>query len=165
MSENSNLNEFIDTVLKNLHKNGFPEKQVSFPLEKMYEAADQKDLSFNTVLSELEKQDIVHSKTPDKIIFSKKQDAPAVGAAGPGGFDFSQLGDLGGLGDLGDLAGSINPDMFKGMDMSKVMSMAKDMMKNMSPEQMAAVKDQYANMSEDEKKAMLDKAKDSGMFS
>ena len=161
MSENSVLNEFIDNVIKNLHKNGFPENKVAFPLEKMYEAADEKELSFNTVLAELEKQDIVHEKTPEKIIFSKKQPQPA-NAAGPGGFDFSKLGDLGGL---GDLAGGINPDMFKGMDMSKVMSMAQEMMKNMSPEQMAAVKEQYENMSEDEKKAMLDQAKNSGMFS
>ena len=67
------MQSFIEQIKKNLEKNGFPDKRVSLPTEKMYEIADQKDLSFNTVLKELrEKYEIDSEVGPDKIVFSKK---------------------------------------------------------------------------------------------
>ena len=66
------MKEFIDNILKILSNNGFPGKRVSLPTEKMYEAADNKGLSFNTVLQELkEKHNIDAEIGADKIVFSQ----------------------------------------------------------------------------------------------
>lgn len=65
--------QFINQIIKNLESNGFPAKKVSFDLEKMYEVADNKSLSFNNILDILNTDhNIQHSKTVDKIIFSKQ---------------------------------------------------------------------------------------------
>lgn len=68
------MEQFIETILKNLQNNGFPQKRVSLPLEKLYEVAEEKGHNFNKVLEELEKQGIQHEKTLDKIIFSPSID-------------------------------------------------------------------------------------------
>jgi hypothetical protein len=62
-------------ILKNLELNGFPQKSVSLPLEKMYEVADKKGENLNTILEELAAEGTAHTKTTDKIVFSKQ--APA----------------------------------------------------------------------------------------
>lgn len=49
--------------------NGFPEKKVSLPLEKMYEVADEKGENLNTILDEMKVLGIDHDKEEDKIIF------------------------------------------------------------------------------------------------
>lgn len=68
------LKDFKDQVLKNLRNHGYPDKSISFPLEKMYEVADNKGLSFNKVL-ELLKEEGHHSElTVDKVIFYKFED-------------------------------------------------------------------------------------------
>jgi hypothetical protein len=68
------MNEFIENILKTLKSNGFPEKRVSLPTEKMYEVAERKGLSFNKVIEELKSHHEIEIKTgPDKIIFSKSQ--------------------------------------------------------------------------------------------
>lgn len=36
------MNEFVDKILQTLKTNGFPDKRVSLPTEKMYEAADNR---------------------------------------------------------------------------------------------------------------------------
>lgn len=58
-----------DQILKNLENNGFPEKKVSLPLEKMYEVADNKGENLNSILEELKGMGVEHEKTLDKIIF------------------------------------------------------------------------------------------------
>lgn len=66
------MKEFIDHILKILNGNGFPQKRVSLPTEKMYEAADNKGLSFNQVLQELKDTHNIDAQIgPDKIIFSQ----------------------------------------------------------------------------------------------
>jgi hypothetical protein len=68
------MNEFIDKILQTLKTNGFPEKRVSLPTEKMYEAADNKGLSFNTVLEQLKADHSVEAQIgPEKTIFSQVQ--------------------------------------------------------------------------------------------
>jgi len=53
-----------------LKTNGFPEKRVSLPTERMYEAADNKGLSFNQVLEQLKADHAVEAQIgPEKIIF------------------------------------------------------------------------------------------------
>ncbi len=58
-----------DQILKNLESNGFPEKKVSLPLEKMYEVADSKGENLNSILEELQAMGVENEKTLDKIIF------------------------------------------------------------------------------------------------
>lgn len=59
-----------EQIIKNLENNGFPQKKVSLPLEKMYEVADNKGENLNSILDELNAQGIAHTKTSDKIVFS-----------------------------------------------------------------------------------------------
>jgi len=67
------MKEFIEMIIKNLESNGFPEKKVSLPTEKMYEAADNRNLSFNKVLEELNSQHQITGEVgTDKIVFSKE---------------------------------------------------------------------------------------------
>ena len=69
-----------EQILSNLKSNGFPEKKVSLPLEKMYEVAENKSENLNTILEELKSQGVDHEKTEDKIIF--KSAMPNLGAEG-----------------------------------------------------------------------------------
>lgn len=67
------MNEFINNILQILNTNGFPNKKVSLPTEKMFEAADKKGFSFNKVLDELKANHNIDAQIgPDKIIFSKE---------------------------------------------------------------------------------------------
>lgn len=73
------MNEFIEKILDTLKTNGFPNKRVSLPTEKMYEAADKRNLSFNRVLDELKAQHGIEAQIgTEKIIFSEIQ------VSGPG---------------------------------------------------------------------------------
>lgn len=64
--------EFKSQIMKNLEANGFPDKKVSLPTEKMYEIADNKGLSLNKVLEELKAEESLNYDIgDDKIIFSK----------------------------------------------------------------------------------------------
>lgn len=75
----SNKENFINQVIKNLELNGFPHKKVSFDLEKMYEMADNKDLSFNDILKSLETDhSIKNEKTIEKVIFYKEVEQPEI---------------------------------------------------------------------------------------
>ena len=67
------MTEFIQQILNNLESNGFPEKSVSFPTERMYEIADKKSLSLNKVIEVLgEQHQIMGVVGDEKIVFSKK---------------------------------------------------------------------------------------------
>ena len=63
LSDNEQVKAFAEVVLKNLSGNGFPMKKVSLPLEKLYEAAENKGISFNKVLeskmSDSERQELM----------------------------------------------------------------------------------------------------------
>lgn len=66
------MNEFTQKILQTLKNNGFPEKRVSLPTDKMFEVAESKGFSFNEVLEKLKTEHNVESKIgPDKIIFSQ----------------------------------------------------------------------------------------------
>ena len=66
------MQEFIEKIIKTLESNGFPQKKVSLPTEKMYEAADNRGLSFNKVLEELKSErQIIGEIGTEKIVFSK----------------------------------------------------------------------------------------------
>lgn len=66
------MKEFIEKIINTLKANGFPEKRVSLPTEKMYEAADNKGLSFNHVLDQMKSEYQIEAKIgADKIVFSQ----------------------------------------------------------------------------------------------
>jgi len=134
-----NKTKFINSIIKNLEANGFPGKKVSFPVEKMYELADEKDLSFNQILKELKETESIDSEiTVDKVIFTKKL------AANPlADFDMDQL---------------------KGMDKDQMKAQAQEMMGQMGPEQMQQVQEMFKNMSPEQQQDLMKKAKDFGLF-
>ena len=66
--------KFIAQIKKNLEMNGFPTKRVSLPLEKMYEIADSKGLSFNAILDELKNEGIQSISETEKIVFFQEQE-------------------------------------------------------------------------------------------
>ena len=75
------MKDFIEKIIENLESNGFPTKRVSLPTEKMFEAADNRGLSFNKVLGEMRDEYQINSIIEgEKIIFSHeyKEDAPRV---------------------------------------------------------------------------------------
>lgn len=121
----SQIETFKQQIIKNLESNGFPLKKVSFDLEKMYEIADNKNLSFNNVLDLLENENIFHEKTIDKIIFYQEQTESST---------------------------DINPDMMKQAQemLSKMspeeMNNLKSMFENMSDEEKENMMKQAKNM-------------------
>ncbi len=70
--------QFIKQIEENLKGNGFPERKVSLPLEKMYEIADSKGLSFNDVLKVMkEKHGIESLLETERVIFSSAKKGSA----------------------------------------------------------------------------------------
>ncbi len=66
------MQELIIQIKNNLESNGFPQKKVGLPTEKMYEVADGKGLSLNKVLETMEKEYQIQYKIGvDRIVFSK----------------------------------------------------------------------------------------------
>ncbi|MBN2529740.1 MAG: hypothetical protein JXR76_25340 [Deltaproteobacteria bacterium] len=161
--------QFVQTVIDNIKKNGFPEKRVAFGLERLYEAAEKKNINLNKVLGTLDDIRIAHEKTPEKIIFFPKpeqQVAPSRGEM-PQGVDPSMFSGVD-----PSLFANLDPSMFAGIDFSdmknmslpKMMAMVGKMMKHMTPEQLSSIKNMYDNMSDEQKSSLMDKAKDFGIF-
>ncbi len=155
MSEQDSYRKFVQSVIDNVKKNGFPDKRVAFPIETLYEAAEKKGINFNKVLETLDSILIAHEKTPEKIIFYAKdriqQNEPANPEASapninPEGF------------------ANLDPTMFKNMNMQEMMTAAAAMMQNMSPEQLEAIKSMYDNMSDEEREALMAQAEKFGFF-
>ena len=140
--------KFVQSVIDNVKKNGFPDKKVSFPLEQMYEIAEEKGINFNKVLETLDEIQIAHVKTPEKIIFYPKDRMPLPETETNPMQAFANI-------DLGDL---------KNMNMSDIMAAATKMMQNMSPEQLKSIKGTYENMSDEERAALIENAKKMGLF-
>jgi len=135
--------QFIKQISENLKGNGFPEKKVSLPLEKMYEIADSKGLSFNDVLREMkEKHGIESLLETERVIFSStaQKDTPQSNPF------------------------SFNPEELKNMDQDELKDKAQSFMKSMSPEQMAEIQKTFANMSQDEKDEIMRKGKEMGLL-
>jgi hypothetical protein len=63
------MEDFIALLIKNLERHNYPQRKVSFDLVKLYESADQKNLSLNKVLDVIKERGVDHEKTREKIIF------------------------------------------------------------------------------------------------
>ena len=176
MSEHPEINDlnepiyrqFVQTVIDNIKKNGFPGRKVAFGLEKLYDAAEKKGINFNKVLQTLDDIQIAHEKTPEKIIFYPKPAVPepvdeAVQESGAHGVDPSMFAGMD-----PSMFANMDLSMFAGMDLNNVknmslpqiMAMVGRMMKNMTPEQLQSIKGMYDNMSDEQKSSLMDKAKD-----
>ena len=133
--------------MRNLEKNGYPHKSVAFPLERMYEAAANKGLSFNRVLERLEVQGVSHEKTPERIIF---RPAPPPKAFDPASLPF----------DPSSLPGL---DQLQGMSPEQMMQAAAQAMQQLSPDQQQAIMGMVQGMSDEDRAQMLERAKKLGI--
>jgi hypothetical protein len=130
------FSEFIETVMRNLGKNGFPENAVSFPMERMYEEADKRGFSFNKVRDHLRGRGVESELVNDKVVFRAASQ------------DQSGEPDFGGMRAAAEkLLGKLSPD-----DREKLMKMVRDM----SPDQMEAARKQWESMSPAEKQRVVD---------
>lgn len=116
---------FLKNILGILEKNGYPEKRVSLPLERMYEVAYEKGLNFNKTLTQLEAKGVAHEKTKDKIVFFPASAAGSEAGAMP---DFATM-----------MAKA--QEMMKNMTPEQLQQIEK-MISNMSPEERDALMQQ-----------------------
>jgi hypothetical protein len=129
------MKEFTDKILQTLKTNGFPEKRVSLPTDKMFEVAESKGFSFNDVLQSLKTDHHIEAKIgPDKIIFSQ------------------------------ELSENVSENPFSGMNPEQMMKQAQEMMSKMDPEELKKIQEMFTNMSPEEKEQMLKKGKDLGIL-
>lgn len=129
------MNEFIEKIMQTLKTNGYPGKRVSLPTDKMYEAADKRELSFNKVLEKMKEDFGVNADIgPEKIVFSEIQ----VEAQMESPF------------------GNMNPE--------EMMRQAQEMMANMDPEELRKMQEMFQNMSPEEKEDIMKKGKDLGLI-
>jgi hypothetical protein len=142
-SPNDPLVAFVDRVFAQLAKNGYPERRVAFPLERMYESAAAVGLSFNKVLEVLAERGIGHEKTPEKVIFAPAAIAAPIPGADPfAGFD---------------------PTMFAGMSQEQIFAAAQAAMQQMGPEQVAAMRAMVEGMTPEQQAAMIEQFRKMGL--
>lgn len=141
-TDNDALERFAATIADNLRKNGFPERSVAFSLERMYESAAAKGLSFNKVLDLLAERGVAHEKTPEKVIFTRPAPVAPPAADPFAGMDFSAL---------------------ENMSPEQMMEAASQAAQQMSPEQLQALQSLVGNMSPEQMQALMEQAKKMGL--
>jgi len=137
------LTAFVDRVVQQLAKNGYPERRVSFPIERMYESAYAKGVNFNTVLDALADLGIAHEKTPEKVIFMPREAAPS-------------------LPDMSAFAG-FDPSALAGLSKEQLFAAAQAAMQQMGPEQLAAMRAMLEGMTPEQQAAMVEQARKLGL--
>ncbi len=137
------LAAFVEHLAQQLAKHGYPERRVSFPIERLYESAAAKDLSFNKVLDALAERGIAHEKTPEKVIFSPATTAPAV--PDPSAF------------------AGLDPAMFAGLSTEQLMAAAQTAMQQMGPEQLGALRAMIEGLTPEQQAEMAEQARKLGL--
>lgn len=158
MTMPENKNSFRDRIIKTLTDNGFPEKRVTLPLEKMYQAAEDKNINFNDVLTELENEGIGHEKSSEKILFysldpinlEDEEDGEEEGENRGNGPDMEAL--------YGNLF-----ERLKGMDPKTMAKNPQQILEQMTPEDLEAIQRFYQNLSPTDRDQLMKKAKDMGI--
>lgn len=126
---NDPIQEFTALVERNLAKNGFPEKRVAFPLERMYEEADRRGFSFNKVRDLLRERGIETELTDERVVFSTRPTmSPDVFAAAQ------------------EMLNKMTPEQ---------MARVQEMISNMDPATQEAMRRQWEAMSDEEKAAVI----------
>jgi len=138
------LAAFVEHVVQQLAKNGFPERRVSFPIERMYESAAAKSVSFNKVLDVLAERGIAHEKTPEKVVFVPATSAPS-------------------FPDPSAFAG-LDPAMFAGLSKEQLLAAAQTAMKQMGPEQLATMRAMLEGMTPEQQAQMVEQARKLGLL-
>ncbi len=139
MEKDVSIQEMAQNVSKNLAKNGFPSKSVSFSLDALYDAAHERGFHFNKVRDLLTQQGIHSEIVGSRMVFSAAQatnedflkDPRFAQSLNDPNFLESAMSQLSGMDPekLGSLASSI-----PGFDAKKMSSML-NLFKTMSPEQ------------------------------
>lgn len=142
-SQNDALAAFVDRVVAQLTKNGYPERRVAFSIERMYESAATKGFSFNKVLELLAERGIAHEKTTEKVIFAPAAVPPAFPAAAA----FQGL----------------DPSILEGMSQEQILAAAQAAMQQMGPEQLAALRAMFDGMTPEEQAEMVEQARKLGL--
>jgi hypothetical protein len=137
------LAAFVERVVEQLTKNGFPARAVSFPIDRLYEAAAAKGLSFNKVLDVLAERGIAHEKTPEKVIFSPV--ASAASSPDPSAF------------------AGLDPAALAGMSQEQLLAAAQAAMQQMDPEQLAALRAMLEGMTPEQQAEMVEQARKLGL--
>lgn len=129
------VEEFVEKIIKTLNAHGFPSKRVSLPVEKMYEAADNRGLNFNKVLEHIEENLSIGAEIQtEKIVFYKIEiEQEALASDNP----------------------FANPDMIK---------KAQEMMSKMSSEELQQMQQMFQNMSDTEKEDLMKKGRELGLI-
>lgn len=118
------MEEFTKQILKNLELNGYPNKKVSFPTDKLYEIADNKGLSLNTVMDSLkDNHQVDFAITDEKIIFSSLKE--------------QSVGGMPSMEEAQEMLKNMDPEQLK---------QAQEMLSNMSDEEKQAMMEQAKKM-------------------
>lgn len=143
--------EFIVKIIETLRKNGYPERQVALPLEKMYESAHNRGINFNKVLEFLKtKEDIAHRKTDEKIIFYPSSQDMEAQAEGDEPLNFQELSQL-----------------FSKIDMSdpsSIIKQSQELLGKLPPEQLQKLMGMFNSLTDEKKEEILKKGKDMGII-
>jgi len=137
--KNSDI-EMKELIEKNLRNNGFPQKTVSLPLEKLYEVADKKGAHLNTILDSYRSDGVSVTSNVDKIIFQANS-----------GDKRSPLDGL----DLSEL---------NSMNKNELMEKYNELMKNITPDQLSEIKNMYEKMTPNEREEIMRKSKEMGII-
>lgn len=148
------LLELEETVMKNLHKNGFPEKAVAFPIDSLYEAAAAKGFSFNKVRDRLEEQGVSVSLEDKRIVFSAASRTESV-QRGSKGIDPESASGSAADDTLANMAASV-----LGKLSSTQMAEMRKAVESIDPSQLTAMRSKLENMSEEERAQLLSQMSD-----
>ena len=133
---------FVEKITANLERNGFPEKKVSLPLQKVEAAAAADELDLEMILSRLSMGGIYSCQFEGKIYFA----AEAISAAD---FSSAPVEPAPGAGfDPSSLFGGSMPDLsaFAGKDPQEMQQQAMQMMNDMDPQQRQQLMEMWMNM-------------------
>ncbi|MDJ0763648.1 MAG: hypothetical protein QNJ97_11745 [Myxococcota bacterium] len=148
-----NYRKFCQTIIDTIKKNGFPDKKVSLPLERVREIADKRGIDLTEVLNTLDEIQIASEITPEKIIFFPKveEEDNNTPEAAPNTAPFQAFA-------------AEASNAFQSGNLSDAMAAASRVLERMSPDQLASVKEMYDNMSEEERAELLKTAEKLGLF-
>ncbi|MEI8025883.1 MAG: hypothetical protein WCI18_06020 [Pseudomonadota bacterium] len=142
MEKDVSIQEMAQNVSRNLAKNGFPAKSVSFSLDALYDAAHEKGFHFNKVRDLLGQEGVQSEIVGSRMVFSAThalnqdllKDPKFAQSLKDPNFLESAMSQLSGMDPekLGSLASSI-----PGFNSEKMASML-NLLKTMSPEQRKA---------------------------
>lgn len=141
--------EFLDSIRHTLERNGFPEKRVALPLERMNQVSKDKGLDFGEALVLLREQGVDHDIEATRVIFRPSTQTPDLSSISPA------LADK--LRRLAEVLQGIDPSeiaALQGMSKFKLLFKARELAKKFTPEQIAKMQEIFSSLT-DEEKAIL----------